>query len=243
MLLSQKGQLQVAQQMAAEQQMHVREQQMGTRLAQLSQMTSGAQQVTTMLPPRTTVTPPRAPVAATSTADSLLASAGYSGDCTPTERAWSGAPGGPVMLGALRIRDDARPQRPKGAPDVGWVAPGTLGLGINADAAAGFPQMRGYDPRYTLKAERDKPGEVMRPLGRSPLDANAVNGYRLGWQSRSYKVSDTVVREIDPAIQLDNLRKNPLAGALPYIQSTNAVFADTMCHTGAFCAGGERFCQ
>jgi len=115
---------------------------------------------------------------------------------------------------------------------VGRAMPGSLRLGINADAYAGLPQMRNYKPRATLKAEVS---DVMRPGGAVSLTANSVNGYNLHWRPKSHKRSALIVKELDPQVQLANLARNPLAGPLPLIQRTDAVF-QTGCDTIPMCA-------
>jgi hypothetical protein len=118
--------------------------------------------------------------------------------------------------------------------------PGCLRLGISADASwEGAPQMRGYTPRPTQKDERAD--STMRPLGMHGLDADSENGYRLGWRVSTYRRQDKVIQELDPAVQLDNLRANPLAGPLPVVQHTDVRF-QTGCDTIGFCPQAQRFC-
>jgi len=111
---------------------------------------------------------------------------------------------------------------------MGRSMPGSLRLGISGDAYPGFEQMRNYEPRPTLKD--DLVGKVMRPGGAQSLTADSVNGYSLYWKPESHKRSPLIVKELDPQVQLANLARNPLAGALPLIQYTDAVF-QTGCDT------------
>lgn len=123
---------------------------------------------------------------------------------------------------------------------IGRAMPGSLRLGVNADAYPGLPQMRNYEPKYTIKAERV--GEIMRPLGAKSISSDSVNGYSLLWRPKTYKRGDQVIQELDPQVQLANLARNPLAGPLPMIQRTDVRF-QTGCDTIPMCAMGDRFCQ